>query len=193
MYKSWENKLIQSIGEKRYQHSKRVMEIGLKLAYKYNADIEKTKIAAILHDCGKIADKTKMLKRVDDFGIILDTCMEYNHELLHGPLGCEIARTEYGINDIEILDAIYYHTTGKENMSILDKIIYIADYIESGRSFEGVEQVREIAFIDIDRSIILAMENTIKFLLENDKLIHPNTIKSRNYLLIQSITKQMNL
>jgi len=185
MNKSWENRLIETIGEKRYSHSIRVMEIGVKLAFRYNADIEKTRIAAILHDCGKIADKTKMLKRVDYFGIILDSCMEYNHELMHGPLGARISKVEYGIDDIEILDAIYYHTTGKENMSILDKIIYIADYIESGRSFKGVEQVREMAFVDIDKSIILAMENTIRFLIENNKLIHPNTIKSRNYLLIQ--------
>ena len=78
MDKFWEEKLIQSIGEKRYEHSKRVMEVAVRLAYKYNVDIEKTRIAAILHDCGKIADKTKMLKIVDDFGIILDGCMENN-------------------------------------------------------------------------------------------------------------------
>lgn len=186
MNKSWENKLIESIGEKRYYHSVRVMEIGVKLAYRYNANIEKTKIAGILHDCGKITDKTKMLKRVDDFGIILDTCMENNDELIHGLLGAEIAKVEYGIDDIEILDAICYHTTGRENMSILDKIIYIADYIEPKRNFKGVEKVRNMAFVDIDKSLILAMENTIKFLIQNNKLIHPDTIKSRNYLLIQS-------
>lgn len=185
MDKSWEKKLIVSIGEKRYQHSKRVMEIGVKLAYKYNVDIEKTRTAAILHDCGKIPDKTKMLKMVDDFGIILDNCMQYNHELIHGPLGSEISKVEYGIDDIEILDAIYYHTTGRENMSILDKIIYIADYIEPKRDFKEVEEVRNMAFINLDKSIILAMGNIINFLIQNNKLIHPNTVKSRNYLLIQ--------
>lgn len=185
MDKSWEDKLIQSIGKKRYEHSKRVMEIGVELANKYNADVEKIKIAAILHDCGKMADKTKMLKKVDDFGIILDTCMENNYELVHGPLGAAISKVEYGINDIEILDAIYYHTTGRENMSILDKIIYISDYIEPQRYFKGIEEVRDMAFVNLDKSLILAMENTINLLIQNNKLIHPNTVKSRNYLLIQ--------
>lgn len=189
MDKSWEYKLIQTIGEERYEHSKRVMEIGIKLANKYNADADKIKIAAILHDCGKILDKTKMLKKANDFGIILDNCIENSYELVHGPLGAQISKIEYGIDDIEILDAIHYHTTGREDMSILDKIIYIADYIEPKRYFNGVEEVRKMAFVDLDKSLIMAMGNTINFLIQNNKLIHPNTIESRNYLLIQSNMK----
>ena len=80
---------------------------------------------------------------------------------------------------------ICYHTTARENMSILDKIIYIADYIEPERYFKEVEEVRKMAFVDLNKSLILAMENTIIFLIQNNKLIHPNTIKSRNHLLIQ--------
>ncbi|MDR7857080.1 bis(5'-nucleosyl)-tetraphosphatase (symmetrical) YqeK [Tissierella sp.] len=186
MYINWENKLIETIGENRYSHSLRVMETAVKLAMTYNVDLEKTRIAGILHDCGKIRNETYLLKRTDDFGIILDKSMEYNHELIHGPLGAEIAKVEYGIEDIEILDAIYYHTTGRENMSTLDKIIYIADYIEPKRNFEGVEKVRDMAFSDINQSIIMAMEKTISFLIKNNKLIHPNTIKARNYLIIES-------
>jgi predicted HD superfamily hydrolase involved in NAD metabolism len=186
MNRNWKNKLIQSIGEKRYSHSLRVMETGAKLAKIYNADLEKVKIAGILHDCGKISDETYLLKRAFDFGIILDNSMEHNHELIHGPLGAEIAKLEYGIEDIEILDAIRYHTIGREDMSILDKIIYIADYIEPERNFKGVEEVRELAFVDIDQSIIMSIEKTISFLIENNKLIHPDTIKARNYLIIES-------
>lgn len=185
MEKSFEKNLIKDIGEKRYYHSVRVMETAVRLAEIYNADVEKTKLAAILHDCAKITDKTNLLKRANDFDIILDACMEYNHELIHGPLGAKIAEEEYGIKDIEILDAIYYHTIGKENMNILDKIIYIADYIEPYRNFEGVEEIRKLAFEDIDKSLILAMERTIIFLIEKNKLIHPNTVKARNYLIVE--------
>lgn len=187
MNKSLEEKIIKDIGEKRYNHSVRVMETAIKLAEIYNTDIEKAKVAGILHDCAKIADETNLLKRTNDFDIILDNCMEYNHELIHGPLGAKIAKEEYGIKDEEILDAIYYHTTGRENMSILDKIIYIADYIEPKRNFPGVEEVRSLAFEDIDKSLILAMEKTIIFLIEKNKLIHPDTIKARNYLITNKI------
>lgn len=187
MDKSLEEKIIKDIGEKRYNHSVRVMETAIKLAEIYNADIEKAKIAGILHDCAKITDETNLLKRTNDFDIILDACMEYNHELIHGPLGAKIAKEEYGIKDKEILDAIYYHTIGRENMSILDKIIYIADYIEPKRNFSGVEEVRSLAFEDIDKSLILAMEKTIIFLIEKNKLIHPDTIKARNYLITNKI------
>lgn len=186
MDKSIEEKLIKDIGEKRYNHSVRVMKTAIKLAEINNADIGKAKVAAILHDCAKIIDETNLLKRTYDFDIILDACMEHNHELIHGPLGAKIAEEEYGVKDIQILDAIYYHTTGRENMNILDKIIYMADYIEPYRNFVGVEEIRKLAFEDLDKSLILAMEKTIIFLIENKKLIHPDTIKARNYLLIDS-------
>lgn len=183
------DKIVEEIGIKRYDHSLRVMETALKLAKIHRADLEKTKIASILHDCGKIPDRTKLLKRVDDFDIILDTSMEYNHEIIHGPLGAKIAEREYGIEDKEILDSIFYHTIGRENMTILDKVIYIADYIEPKRNFNGVEEIREMAFKDLDKSIKMAMDNTIVFLIDNNKLIHPNTIKARNYLIIKELKK----
>ncbi len=184
MDKFLENKLINEIGEKRYNHSIRVMNTAIELAEIYEADIEKARVAAILHDCAKLRDKTYLLKRASDFDIILDMYMENNHELIHGPLGAKIAKEEYGIKDDEILDAIYYHTTGKENMNILEKIIYIADYIEPYRNFPGVEEVRKLAFFDLDKGILSAMEKTIIFLVQNNKLIHLDTIKARNYLII---------
>jgi len=109
--------------------------------------------------------------------------MQKNTELIHGPLGAKIANACYGIDDLEVLDAIKYHTIGRENMSMLDKIIYIADYIEPGRSFPGVEEIREIVFLDLDDAIKKAMDNTILFLIKDNKLIHPDTINARNYML----------
>ena len=177
-------KLVESIGQERYDHSIRVMETAILLGKKYKIDIDKVSIAAILHDCAKFKDRTILLKMAGQFDIILDSVMEYNLELIHGPLGAKIAEVEYGIKDMEILEAIKYHTTARENMTTLDKIIYIADYIEPKRNFIGIENVRDMAFEDLDKSILLAINKTIIFLIETNKLIHPDTIKARNYLKI---------
>ena len=118
-------KLIKSLGEKRYNHSIRVMETAVELARQYGYDEEKAKIAGLLHDCAKYQDHLYLLKRVNDFDIILDDFMIQNKELIHAPLGSKIAEIEYNIKDEEIISAIYYHTIGKENMSLLEKIIYI--------------------------------------------------------------------
>jgi predicted HD superfamily hydrolase involved in NAD metabolism len=177
-------KLTNSIGEKRVKHSLGVMETAISLAEIYNCDIEKAKIAGLLHDCAKYSDESYLLKRANDFGIILDNVMLENTQLIHGPLGAKVAKYEYDILDEEILDAIHFHTTGRIKMTTLDKIIYISDYIEPGRSFPGVEETRELAFKNLDRSVKMAMDNTIKFLVEQGKLIHLDTIRARNYMIL---------
>lgn len=183
MFDKIKDELIKSIGPNRYNHTLGVVETAIELSLKYNCDVEKAKIASLLHDCAKFADKLYLLKRAKELDIILDNIMSINTELIHGPLGAKLAEVEYGINDIEILDAIRYHTTGREQMTLLDKIIYIADYIEPGRSFQGVEEVRDLAALDIDKAISIAMDNTILFLVKSNKLIHPDTINARNFLL----------
>lgn len=177
------NKLLKDIGEKRFNHSIRVMETALRLAEKYNCDIKQVKIAALLHDCAKYLDKLYLLKMANDFDIILDNVMRETPELIHGPLGAKIAEKEYNIKDIDILNAIEFHTTGRENMTLLDKIIYISDYVEPGRNFPGVGEVRDLAFNNLNDSILLAMNNTIRFLVDQNSLIHLNTIRARNYLI----------
>src|SRR5699024_7094391 len=113
----------------------------------------------------------------------------HNMELIHGLLGSKIAKHEFGIDDIDILNAIQYHTTGRKAMAPLEKIIFISDYIEPGRSFPGVEPVRKLAYENLDKSIVLAIDQTIKFLINNDRLIHINTIRARNYIKIEMIEK----
>lgn len=192
MNNSIERQIIEDIGEKRYSHSLRVVETALKLGEIYNEDKENIKVAAKLHDCGKIRDKTQLLKMSNDFDIILDEYMKQNLELIHGYLGAKIAEKRYKVKNKEILNAIKYHTTGREDMTLLEKIIYIADYIEPGRNFDGVEEIRQMAFKDIDKSIIMAMDKTIKFLIDNKNLIHRRTIEARNYLIIKEREKEVN-
>lgn len=185
MEKWIEERLIETIGLERYKHSLGVMNTAIGLAEIYGVDIEKARKAGLLHDCAKFKDQINLLKMAHDFDIILDSVMEHNTGLLHGPIGAKIAEIEYNIRDKEILDAICYHTTGRERMTVLDKIIYIADYIEPGRSFKGVNEVRKLACENLDKSILLAMDNTIKFVIDKGQLIHLDTIKSRNYLKIR--------
>lgn len=179
------NKLKKDIGIKRFNHSIRVMNISAKLAKQYNCSVKKAKIAGLLHDCGKIQGEINLLKIANDFDIILDNVMKYNKELIHSVLGARLAQKEYNVYDRDIINAIRFHTTGRENMSILEKIVYIADIIEPGRDFEGIERIRQLAYEDINESILLAIDSTLKFIIDKNNLLHLDTIRARNYLLIQ--------
>lgn len=186
MIKNWYyKKLKEDIGEKRFEHSLRVMETSMKLARTYSCSVEKAAVAGLLHDCGKFKGEINLLKLSSEFGIILDSMTKNNNELIHSVLGAVIAEKEYGINDEEVLNAIRYHTTGRENMSLLEKIVYIADMIEPGRNFEGVDKLRKLALDDLDKALLYSIDNTLKFLVEKKKLIHINSVKARNQLLIQ--------
>lgn len=178
------DKLKKDIGIKRFNHSIGVMNTSMELARHYDYPMGKAKIAGLLHDCGKLQGEINLLKMAYDFDIILDNVMKVNKELIHSPLGAEIAKIEYDVEDEDILNAIRYHTTGRENMGLLEKIVYIADLIEPGRDFPGVEKIRELAYEDIDKSLLFAINNTLRFIIQKGNLIHLDTIKARNQLII---------
>lgn len=177
------NILIENIGFKRYYHSLNVMEEARQLSLKYNSSIEKASVAGLLHDCGKYEDKSKLIKKAYEFGIIKKGEQIANPELIHGHIGAELAKREYHLKDQDILDAIKYHTTGKSNMTLLQKIIYIADYIEPSRDFYGIDEIRDLAYEDLDKALLKAMDNTIKHIIDKGYYIHHDTISARNYLL----------
>jgi predicted HD superfamily hydrolase involved in NAD metabolism len=165
----------------RYQHTVGVMETAIILAQQYGADEKKAELAAIFHDYAKFRDKEEM------YSIIVEQQMnkellEYNTELWHAPVGAYLVQKEAGVTDLEVLDAIRYHTSGRPNMTLLEKIIYLADYIEPGRHFPGVEEVREIAKKDLDRALIQAIQNTIIFLMKKNQRIFPLTFHTYNDL-----------
>lgn len=178
-------KLICSIGYERYLHSVRVMEEAIKLAKIFNCDIEKAATAGLIHDCGKIEDEGEyeLLKKSYDFDIIQSDIYIDNSALIHGVLGSEIARHEFQIDDIDIINAIRYHTTGRPNMTLLEKIIYISDYIEPGRKFPGVDEIRKLAYKNLDKALLKAMDKSIKYLIDKGLYIHPYTLNARNYLI----------
>ena len=175
--------LLNSIGAKRYEHSLRVMNEANKLAEIYGVDKTKASIAGLLHDCGRLKEKSYLLKKAQDFGIILEDVYAKNDNLLHAYLGAKIAKKEYNIDDIDILNSIRYHTTGRANMSKLEKVIYMADYIEPGRDFDGIDEIRELCYKNLDKSLIKSIDNTIVYIVKRGLIIHEDTIKARNCLL----------
>ncbi len=182
-YDKMHKKLKKNVGEKRYRHSLGVEKTARELSLRYDYDEEKAALAGLMHDCGKLKDSELILKLANEFGIIQDDIMISNPALVHGPLGSVLAREVYGIHDEEILEAISCHTTGKVDMNLLDKIIYVSDYIEPNRSFEGLDEIRRIAFNDIDKALLITLNNTIKYVLDRGQLLHLDTVKARNYLI----------
>ena len=182
--------LKDNLKKERFQHSINVRDTSIKLAEVFNADKNKAKISGLLHDCGKYLKNTELIKLAEKNNITLDIVEKTNPQLLHGLAGSIIARDDMGIEDSEILNAIAFHTTGKEKMSLLEKIVFIADYIEPSRQFDGIDKIRNLAFKDLDNALILSFNGTIQFILETDKLIHKNTILARNYLLLERREKK---
>lgn len=175
--------LYNSISSKRYIHSINVSTTAKRLAEFYECDAVKAEIAGLVHDCARELERSIQADYITEESIAADEMTLSRKELLHGPAAVHICRKVFGIEDNEILNAVRYHTTGRENMSLLEKIIYLSDFIEPGRSFVGVEALREMAFKDLNKALLLAYNSSIKYLLSKNELIHVNTILSRNYVL----------
>ncbi|GMB07556.1 putative HD superfamily hydrolase involved in NAD metabolism [Thermolongibacillus altinsuensis] len=167
--------------EHRYQHTIGVMETAIELAKKYGADVKKAELAAIFHDYAKFRPKEEMKRIIIEQNMPSDL-LQYNAELWHAPVGAYLVKTEVGIDDVDILDAIRYHTSGRANMTVLEKVVYLADYIEPGRAFPGVDEVRELAQQNLDLALLKALQNTISFLMKKNEAIYPDTFYTYNDL-----------
>jgi len=166
----------------RYQHTLGVMETAISLAKLYNADEKKAELAAIFHDYAKFRPKEEMKEIILSQGFPRDL-LDYNAELWHAPVGSYLVEKEAGVTDPEILAAIRFHTSGRPGMTLLEKIIYLADYIEPGRHFPGVDEVRELARKNLDLALIKSIQNTIIFLLKKNQTVYPDTFYTYNDLL----------
>lgn len=186
-----EEQIIEYLKEKlkknRYEHSLGVRDTAIKLAEIYNADVKKARAAGLVHDCAKYMSDEEILSIAEQNDIYIDEVSRVNPQLLHGSIAAVIAKNIMGIYDEEILNAVKYHTTGKKNMSSLEKIVYISDYIEPLRDFPGVEDLRKKAFTDLDGAMLDAFNNTIKVVIIRNQLLHVNTIQGRNYLIYRSM------
>ena len=177
--------LKQILSEKRYIHSIGVMEMAMELAQIYNIDIETAQIAGLLHDNAKEMTDDEMLQYVKENNIQISETEKNSVKLLHGKIGADIAKKKYVVSE-EIAKAIEYHTTTNPNMDTLAKIIYVSDKIELNRKTEkyDIEAERKLAKEDLDKAMLLIINDVTKYLIEQGKLIAIESIETRNKLLL---------
>ena len=160
------------VEEKRFNHILRVEKAAVELAERYGADVFKARAAALLHDVTKRKTHEEQLNMAREFGIIGAEEFEKSPKVAHAFTAAGYAEYRLGVGDADILNAIRYHTTGRAGMSLLEKIIFLADGIEEGRSFEGVEEIRRAAFDDIDRAMLVSLEKTREKVEDNGAYLH---------------------
>jgi predicted HD superfamily hydrolase involved in NAD metabolism len=191
---SWEEideYLKQNLTENRYKHTMGVVFTAELLAEKNGESKERAKIAALVHDCAKNMKIDEQFEFLKSRNIELDEITVNSPQILHGIVGSIIAREVMGIKDEEILSAVKHHTTGKKSMTLLEKIIYIADYIEPNRNYNGVEELRQLTFDNLDEGALKGFDNTITYVIKLGQIVHPLSIDARNDLLIK-IKNQKN-
>lgn len=169
------------LNHRRIPHVLGTEQEAIRLAERYGADVEKARRAALLHDCTKRLDMDEQLALCKQYGIQLDELEQKALKLLHAKTGAAIARDVFGV-DGEIYSAIWYHTTGRANMTKLEKIIYLADYIEPSRNFPGVDKLRKVCYEDLDRGLLLGLEMTIEEMTAMGSPVHRATVEARDAL-----------
>ena len=177
--------LKQKLSAKRFKHSAGVADLAKHLAKKYGADPDKAYLAGWVHDCAKELSLADMQEIIKENGLQLDAQMMQSRALLHGPCGSLLTRSRYGIEDADVASAIYFHTTGQPGMTLLEKIIFLADYIEPSRDFPGVDKLRKKAEKNLDEAVLAAYDSTISHLLDQEAYIYNLTFLGRNDLVLR--------
>ncbi len=172
----------EDLDQARYEHTLGVMYTAAAMAMCHGADMEKSIVAGLLHDCAKCIPGKRKIQMCMDNGIYISEAEYKNPGLLHAKLGAFLAETKYEVFDKEILNAITYHTTGCPEMSLLDKIIYIADYIEPNRTeAPNLDKIRELAFKNIDACLCAILEDSLAYLKTKKEVIDPMTEQTYLY------------
>ena len=171
---------------KRMPHVLGTEQEAVRLVRRYGGDETQARIAALLHDCTKKLDMAQQLALCEKYGIMLDELEQKALKLLHSKTGAAIARDVFGVEDA-VYDAILYHTTGKPDMTRLEKIIYLADYIEPTRDFPGVDELRKTVYEDMDKGLLMGLTMTIQEMEEMGNPVHHLTRDARDYLLKRGI------
>ncbi|MBR1477973.1 MAG: bis(5'-nucleosyl)-tetraphosphatase (symmetrical) YqeK [Lachnospiraceae bacterium] len=177
-----------NLKKKRYVHTLGVEFTAAALAMRYGEDIFKAQLAGALHDQAKYVEDEKMLSICKKNKLSVSNVEKRNPYLLHGKVGALWAKEKYGIEDEDILNAITYHTTGRPGMGLLEKIVFIADYIEPSRDkAPNLEEIRRLSFENIDRAVIRVLEDTIKHLKEGSGEMDDMTLKTYEYYVGKSL------
>ncbi|WP_448820112.1 bis(5'-nucleosyl)-tetraphosphatase (symmetrical) YqeK [Cetobacterium sp.] len=171
------------LSKKRYEHSIRVLNTALALGEIYNANLNEIAIASLLHDYAKEFTREELIKISKEH--FTEETKDYitNVEILHSYVASYIAKDKFKIDNTDILNAIKFHTTGRKNMSLVEKIVYVADAIEPKRDYPYVEEIRDLALVNLNKAILLEVNKKIEHLIKGNYVIHINSIEMRNWLL----------
>ena len=173
------------MSERRFIHSLNVAEEAVRLCDKYGGDREKAYTAGILHDIMKEADPNLQLQILSESGIILDIVSQNSQKLWHAKSGAAFCKYILHIEDEDIINAISYHTTARAGMSLLEKVIYLADYIGEDRNYPGVEQMRSAVKDSMERGMEFSLSFSITDLVKRKKPVHPDTMAAFNELFLK--------
>ena len=172
---------LSCLNHRRIPHVLGTEQEAVRLAERWGADADKARRAALLHDCTKKLNLPEQLALAERFQVPLDEMERREIKLLHAKTGAGVAEAVFG-TDGEITNAIRWHTTGRGNMTLLEKVIYLADYIEPNRDFPGVEELRRACYEDLDAGLLLGLEMTIGEMEGRNAPIHPKTLEARDAL-----------
>lgn len=175
--------------QKRVRHIRGTEEEAVRLARRWGADETMARRAGILHDCTKYLELEEQLALCGKYGVELDELERRAVKLLHSKTGACIARHVFGEPD-EVYNAIFWHTTAKEDMTTLEKILYVADYMEPNRDFEGVDRLRELAYRNLDAALLLGVETTIQEMKDRNLLVHQSTLRAQAWLREHGVTTE---
>lgn len=180
-----ETALRAQVNGDRLRHILGVVETSLDLARMYGADPEQTRAAALMHDCAKVLPPDELLRLGHQYNLLSDPAETENPDLLHGPVAAVLLREQGLITDPEVLEAIRWHTTGTPGMSLLARIIWIADMIEPCRRFPGVDEIRAATWKNLNKGVLAGLDHSLIYLVRTGRRIHLKTVETRNWLLGQ--------
>lgn len=186
-YQQAEDMVRQTLSPKRFQHTMNVKNLAVRMAQHYGVDTEKAALAAILHDSAKELPRTELLQIMQDNAIIKKGTQNRPEPVWHGICAAILAKTQWNVQDEEILSAIACHTTGKENMSKLDKILFLADMTSAERDYPGVEELRSLEMWNLDKAMIQALKMTISFVEQKNAIADPESAKALAWLQAHSV------
>lgn len=178
-----------NLAEKRRIHTYAVLEVVKALAKRYGEDIEKAETAALFHDIFRGVSEHALNAYVRQ--LELDQTYLNNSNLAHSKIAAFIMERDYGIHDQDIINAVSYHTTGRENMSLLEKIVYLADAIEPNREYPGVGELRILAYKDINKACLMSLNKTIEYINNRGLHLDQDTVKARDYLIREINRKEI--
>ena len=179
--------LKKEMDDSRFEHTLGVMYTCAALAMRYEYDLEKAMLAGLLHDCAKCMPNAKKLKMAEKHHLEISSLERKNPFMLHAKLGAFLAKKKYDIEDEEILNAIRWHTTGRPDLTLLDKIVYVSDYIEPRRDkAPNLPKIRQLAFMDLDQALIKILEDTLGYLGDSAEHVDAMTKKTYDYYMQQN-------